>query len=188
MSTSLLDQYQSAALTTAIYPKAKGLEYTALGLCGEIGEIAGKVRRWDFSRATDRDDALAELGDVCWFIATHAHELGEKMSILATYGASGAFLPKERSNWTELKQSELVLIMAEDGGEIAGKASKVIRDGRSVETIRDHQLTRLGSILICVAALASHAESSIWVVLEANLAKLSARKSKGTLTGDGDKR
>ena len=146
------------------------------------------MRRWDFSRATDRDDALAELGDVCWFVATHAHELGEKLSVLAIYGASGEFLPKEMLNRTELKQSELVLIMSEDGGEIAGKASKVIRDGRAVATIRDHQLARLCSILFSVSALAKHAGSSIEVVLEANLAKLSARKSKGTLTGDGDKR
>ena len=177
-----LDRYQITALTTAIYPKEKGLEYTALGLCGEIGEIARKVRSWDFSRAEDRADVKAELGDVCWFVATHAHEIDVPLSLLGSYG-----VVLERS-LGELSPIELVILMSADGGEIAGKASKVIRDGRSITTIRDHQIERLASILLGVAALAAHAGISIEIVMDANGEKLRARQSKGTITGDGDKR
>jgi NTP pyrophosphatase (non-canonical NTP hydrolase) len=174
-----LDHYQSAALTTAIYPKEKGLEYTALGLCGEIGEIACKVGGWDFSRAVDRDDVNAELGDGCWFVAAHAYEIGVKLSEL-----TGALAPSR----ADLSPIQLVLLMSADAGEIAGKVSKVIRDGRAIATIRQHQIEKLASILIGMAALAAHAGISIEIVMSTNLAKLSARKSKGTLTGDGDKR
>ena len=38
-----LDKYQQEALSTAIYPQNKALEYLALKLCGESGEVAEKI-------------------------------------------------------------------------------------------------------------------------------------------------
>jgi len=37
------DQYQAAAKTTAVYPKDANILYPALGLAGEVGEVAEKV-------------------------------------------------------------------------------------------------------------------------------------------------
>ena len=39
-----LSQYQAQAKETAIYPEDKALEYLALGLVGEAGEVANKIK------------------------------------------------------------------------------------------------------------------------------------------------
>ena len=38
--------YQIAACDTAIFPKNKAMEYLTLGLTGEAGEIANKVKKF----------------------------------------------------------------------------------------------------------------------------------------------
>ena len=38
-----LNDYQNEARLTAIYPKEDAITYTALGLCGESGEVAEKI-------------------------------------------------------------------------------------------------------------------------------------------------
>ncbi|MHC4297948.1 MAG: nucleoside triphosphate pyrophosphohydrolase family protein [Planctomycetota bacterium] len=43
MRINTFDQYQEAAALTAIYPKDAGVLYPALGLAGEVGEVAAKV-------------------------------------------------------------------------------------------------------------------------------------------------
>lgn len=77
------EDYQRGARTTAIYPgKGEGnWIYPALGLAGETGEICEKIKkciRDDGGRMTDerRDLLRKELGDVLWYLATLATELG----------------------------------------------------------------------------------------------------------------
>ena len=73
-----MNDYQTAALRTAA-PKDKKDEvfHLVLGLCGESGEIAEKVKKIvrdqgsDFSRL-DKDDLIKELGDVLWYVAVLA--------------------------------------------------------------------------------------------------------------------
>jgi NTP pyrophosphatase (non-canonical NTP hydrolase) len=85
-----LDNYQSAAVRTAIYPGKGtwvGLVYTALGL-GEAGELQGKVKKIlrddNFELTDDRRDAIAaELGDCLWYCAALATELGVSLSKIA---------------------------------------------------------------------------------------------------------
>ena len=40
-----LDNYQSKAMETAIYPEKIGLQYTILGLAGEAGEVANLYKK-----------------------------------------------------------------------------------------------------------------------------------------------
>lgn len=74
--------YQSATATTAQYPPGnEGIYYLALGLTSEAGEVAGKVKkaiRDDNSVITaERKEALqSEIGDVLWYCARLAAELG----------------------------------------------------------------------------------------------------------------
>lgn len=77
------NNYQFRAAKTAIYPKEglQGLLYTSLGLVSEAGEVAGKVKkilRDDQSVISpDRHEQLVdELGDVLWYCAMVADELG----------------------------------------------------------------------------------------------------------------
>ncbi len=84
-----LSEYQSASRATAIYPGAgSNLTYPALGLCGEAGECAEKVKkamRDDGGVLTaERREALAgELGDVLWYVAQLATEAGLQLEDLA---------------------------------------------------------------------------------------------------------
>lgn len=85
-----LAAYQAGARTTARYPTRGllGLSYTTLGLAGEAGEIANKLKKvirdqnghlTDDSRAALAD----ELGDVLWYVASLAHELGVPLDDIA---------------------------------------------------------------------------------------------------------
>lgn len=83
-------EYQRQAMTTAVYPgRGRGnFVYPALGLAGESGEVCEKVKkaiRDDDGRMTDERRALLskELGDVLWYIATLATELGLDLDAIA---------------------------------------------------------------------------------------------------------
>jgi NTP pyrophosphatase (non-canonical NTP hydrolase) len=77
-----LSEYQQRSRATAVYPDAgANLTYPALGLCGEAGEAAEKVKktiRDDGGVLTDerRGALAAELGDVLWYVAQLATEAG----------------------------------------------------------------------------------------------------------------
>lgn len=80
-STLKSDKYQEQAFEFAVYPE-KGtcsnaaLSYTALGLNGEAGEVAEKVKKYiRDGGALPRDALVKELGDVLWYVAAMASEL-----------------------------------------------------------------------------------------------------------------
>lgn len=79
-----MDHYQKGTSLTAIYPKEKALEYLALGLVGEAGEVAGKVKKvLRGDGALDANVLCAELGDVMWYIAQMADHLDLDLSDVA---------------------------------------------------------------------------------------------------------
>jgi NTP pyrophosphatase (non-canonical NTP hydrolase) len=83
-----LDEYQRLASTTAVYDRAYGVFYPALGLNGEAGEVAEhakKIIRDDEGAITDerRDAIKKELGDVLWYVAAIATDLGMSMGDIA---------------------------------------------------------------------------------------------------------
>lgn len=78
-------EYQNRARETAVYPPERGLEYVSLGLVGEAGEFANKVKkivRGDYPPPTPGEIA-AELGDVLWYVAMAATELGISLEEIA---------------------------------------------------------------------------------------------------------
>jgi NTP pyrophosphatase (non-canonical NTP hydrolase) len=83
-----LDEYQAAALSTAIYPTEHRIIYPALGLSGESGEVADKIKKVirdhhaEFSEQQRRDIAI-ELGDVLWYCAAMARDLGFSLDEVA---------------------------------------------------------------------------------------------------------
>ena len=73
--------YQEKACETAIFPKHQAMEYLTLGLTGEAGEIANKVKKFIRDGAV-KDEYLEkriqigyEIGDVLWYCAVLAEEL-----------------------------------------------------------------------------------------------------------------
>ena len=84
-----LNHYQQLARETAVYPTiGHPIVYCALGLTGEAGEVSDKVKKMyrDNNGELDRKticELVLELGDVLWYIANFAHELGFSLDDVA---------------------------------------------------------------------------------------------------------
>jgi NTP pyrophosphatase (non-canonical NTP hydrolase) len=83
-----LDAYQEAARKTAIYEARHKVVYPALGLASEAGEVAGKVKKVLRDRGgafeAEQIEALKdELGDVLWYVAVLAADLGLSLDAIA---------------------------------------------------------------------------------------------------------
>tara|TARA_R100000789_G_C2882789_1_gene115046 strand:- start:173 stop:490 length:318 start_codon:yes stop_codon:yes gene_type:complete len=81
-----MNDYQKRAIKTAIYPTDYRMVYPALGLAGESGEVCEKVKK--YLRGDDspnlRKDIEKELGDVLWYVANLASDLGLHLDNIAT--------------------------------------------------------------------------------------------------------
>jgi|TARA_R110000822_G_scaffold8681_2_gene34047 NTP pyrophosphatase (non-canonical NTP hydrolase) len=76
------DEYQEFARSTAIYPTACKVTYPTLGLCGEAGEVAEKVKKY-MRDGKSLDGVGLELGDVLWYISALADDLGVTLEEVA---------------------------------------------------------------------------------------------------------
>lgn len=83
-----LNRYQVLSRGTATYvdglKSIDGLTYSVLALCGETGELANKLKK--FHRAGKGPDTAMladELGDVLWYCASVAFELGLSLDQIA---------------------------------------------------------------------------------------------------------
>lgn len=79
-----MDAYQEQAKATAVYPEDKAVQYLITGLAGEVGELASLFAKfWRGDCDFNRDHVAAELGDVLWFVAMLADEIGCNLSEVA---------------------------------------------------------------------------------------------------------
>ena len=82
--------YQDLAKKTAVYPgsgEVGGAMYLALGLCGEAGEVAEKVKKYyrdGIPEGMEPDDwienLVKEVGDVLWYASILLDTFGVKFS------------------------------------------------------------------------------------------------------------
>jgi NTP pyrophosphatase (non-canonical NTP hydrolase) len=98
-----LNEYQKKARETAHYPRQEGREwiYPALGLAGEAGEVADKIKKvlrdHDGIVSDDRREALKkELGDVLWYVAQLSTELNIELDDVAQTNLEKLFSRMER--------------------------------------------------------------------------------------------
>jgi NTP pyrophosphatase (non-canonical NTP hydrolase) len=83
------EEYQIEARKTAVYPNQdNNYIYPTLGLAGEAGEVAEKIKkviRDNDGIVTEEKKAeiTKELGDVLWYIANLSKELGISMEEVA---------------------------------------------------------------------------------------------------------
>lgn len=82
------NEYQSAAVSTAFYDDKYAVIYPTLGLAGEAGEVAEKIKK--ILRDADghfSDEAVIdirkELGDVLWYLAVIAYDLDISLNDIA---------------------------------------------------------------------------------------------------------
>ncbi len=96
-----LNEYQEKALETAVYPQQFKIIYPALGLSGEAGEVADKVKKVIRDNRCEFDDShkkeiAKELGDVLWYVATFAHDIGYSLEDIAEMNNEKLSSRKER--------------------------------------------------------------------------------------------
>ncbi|MDD4606851.1 MAG: nucleoside triphosphate pyrophosphohydrolase family protein [Patescibacteria group bacterium] len=96
-------EYQEKSRKTALYPNLNNnFVYPTLGLVGEAGEVAEKIKkviRDDDSKITleKREEIKKELGDVLWYIAQVCTELNLSMQEVAELNLKKLFSRLERN-------------------------------------------------------------------------------------------
>jgi NTP pyrophosphatase (non-canonical NTP hydrolase) len=85
--------YQEKAITTKIYDPSLAIPYCVLGITGEAGEVAEKVKKYlrdefdNYSQGIMREEMKVELskeiGDVLWYLAALSDELGLQLEDIA---------------------------------------------------------------------------------------------------------
>jgi NTP pyrophosphatase (non-canonical NTP hydrolase) len=100
LNTLSFNEYQEKAVSTAIYPpcavspnsvgESNGGEwiYPLIGLCGEVGEVAEKVKKiirdkHGFVEDADREAIGKEIGDVLWYLAALCKEFNLNLQDVA---------------------------------------------------------------------------------------------------------
>jgi NTP pyrophosphatase (non-canonical NTP hydrolase) len=96
------EEYQKKSRKTAIYPKAgDNFVYPTLGLSGEAGEVAEKIKKVirDKEGKIDnesREMIKKELGDVLWYVAQLASELNLELDEIASANIEKLYSRLER--------------------------------------------------------------------------------------------
>ncbi len=99
-------EYQEAVTSTALYPEVGtgsigAITYCTLGLAGEAGEIAEKVKKLirdsgGIPTPEFRAAILKEIGDPLWYIAALSKELGFTLEEVAQANKEKLFGRRER--------------------------------------------------------------------------------------------
>ena len=87
------NDYQNETRLTAHYPEiGNTFIFPTLGLVGEAGEVAENIKKLMRDKAartpadlseSDREEIVKELGDVLWYLAQLATELGVSLEAVA---------------------------------------------------------------------------------------------------------
>jgi NTP pyrophosphatase (non-canonical NTP hydrolase) len=72
----LTKEYQTA--------NATGWAYLALGMVGESGEVAEKLKKWIRDSRLEKGEVAKELGDVLWYVARLSAAMGFTLEEIGT--------------------------------------------------------------------------------------------------------
>jgi hypothetical protein len=171
------NEYQQQALTTAIYPLERELDYTILGLCSETGEL-GEA----FLTGTP-EDLLSEMGDCYWYVAAVADALKLPLHYIAGYSDQEVIPFNDHA-------SNIILEIVAESAKMAGVLKKSIRDndGYLSDAANDKLNYSLFRTLWLLNALCHVFGTSCFAVMAKNLDKLADRKKRGVIQGSGDNR
>lgn len=200
--------YAAATRSTAFYPGAEGngkhsllaLSYLGLGLAGESGEVADKVKKVirdsnsdiDFDR---REGILMEVGDVLWYATRICDHLGVSVSSVVCSDHLDSFdayqdqvniavaqftHPYLAGSVSEL--AYLSLLLTAKSGAVSDRISESVIGGEMVD------VRLLEPVLHTLTRIVTNLGGTLSDVATRNVTKLEGRQSRGVLHGSGDKR
>jgi NTP pyrophosphatase (non-canonical NTP hydrolase) len=89
--------YEQFVKDMKVFPEKHAIVYPALGLTGEAGEVAEKVKKWlRGDKKLDREAVLKELGDVQWYNVALALDLGYTFEDILVYNMAKLRSRQER--------------------------------------------------------------------------------------------
>lgn len=97
------DEYQKQSRKTAKYPNiGNNFIYPTLGLAGESGEVAEKIKKvWRDNNCqineVEKREVTKELGDVMWYLSQLATELNLSLENIALFNLQKINLRKQNN-------------------------------------------------------------------------------------------
>ena len=189
-----IDDYVKVARSTAIYPETAKFTYPVLGLAGEYGEVVDEVFL-DAKIKPAKRALIAELGDVLWYVFNTMLDLDLQVHDIADIVTGGLrcetfedicfqrLKPRDgRSPW---------LKMTVHIGQLAEVAKKGLRDGYGPnldEVKRSVCANALAQILVSLCEICDKQHLSLGEIAASNNRKLTSRKNRDKLKGDGNDR
>ena len=111
---------------------------------------------------------------------------------LAAHGFADYTLPfvTEGEKPTRIDYVYPVMGLAEEAGEVSGKFAKAVRDCKGVisEERKTEIVKELGDVCWFVAEICTLLNVSMEEVMQKNIDKLTSRKERGVIKGEGDNR
>lgn len=162
--------------------------YPCLGVFDEVGEFSGKRKKEIRDhKVFEPGDALAEIGDVCWYLAILSQDAGVKK---VGVRASMAYYSNTKFLGTVARSPKWDSLINTWAGVCTGTArtwSEAIDAGQKHSSTVTLTLPR-ALAMTCILAQGIHPRIALWEVLELNLDKLRSRQARNVIHGDGDKR
>lgn len=191
----MFDDYQKFTKTVAKYPERVsqlGFEvYLPLGIADEAGELCEKIAKFTEpaylgalvpTRNHMKVEIIKEAGDLVWYVARFLDEYDLRLS---------EFVGGKYDGVATL--DHIMHAISVKAGYVAGRAKKLIRDGglwnedQHAENL-SKQLMAIRDLLAAVTTLCRFFGMSLQQVCQINQDKLSDRKDRGVLQGEGDSR
>jgi NTP pyrophosphatase (non-canonical NTP hydrolase) len=184
MSELKLNEYQTGAVSTAIYPDIM-MAYPALGLCGEVGELIAAINKDRYSGecSDNLDSVKKEIGDVLWYAANIAEDMDTRLS--EVMGRENFEVCPETWNI-----DDALIDLPVCAGEVAENIKKAIRDNDgAVSYARGRNiLAALCLLVIWLERLCSGFGATLEECAQLNLDKLRSRAERDAIKGEGDYR
>lgn len=168
-----LKEYALHARKTSVYPRhTYAVLYPILGLGGESGEVCGAILK-DIIDGDNTAGIKEELGDVLWYIASAADDLGKTLEDIEQISLTvGIEKPHALAIFG--------LRMVEHAGRAQEHVKKAIR--KQVPYPFDMIGLELAMVLGYMRAICVECGFTMDEVAQGNIDKLSKRKAQGQLT------
>ena len=180
------DNYAMQAKQYAVFPLDRSLEYAALGLAGEVGELMEAVYQHVFQvrlhldRFETWDHRRSEEGDVWWYLAAVCDAADIPFSIVELATAP------ETSIENRATIDDMYMSLGRGLKHISGAVKKTIRDDGGYFSSKRKDAVIEG--VMQIASSLKWLSADYKAIMIANLNKLEDRKRNGTIKGDGDNR